>query len=255
LISNVSSSLSRGVETSEDVLKDIAEMVAAVDRQVQQNAATASGANRLAVASRDAAHRGYDAATELSDAMAQIRQSGAKIVSVVKLIDDIAFQTNLLALNAAVEAARAGRQGKGFSVVADEVRNLASRSAKAAHETGEMVRSMLTLMESGALLAERSDREFRSIVDIATQVTHLFETIVEASDEQSSAVALIVESLNRISGVIKDNSRNAQEMAMSSTELSRQAEELRRMLSRFQLGTVPTRAGLPYVPSRAAEDG
>ncbi|MCD8351078.1 MAG: methyl-accepting chemotaxis protein [Planctomycetaceae bacterium] len=241
VVSNVSTSLSRGVETSESVLRDISDMVSSVDRQVQQNAASAAGANKLAIASREAAHRGYESATELSAAMAEIRQSGTKIASVVKLIDDIAFQTNLLALNAAVEAARAGRQGKGFSVVADEVRNLAARSAKAAHETGEMVESMVHLMETGAHLAERSDREFREIVDLATQVAGLFQTIVDASDTQSEAVTQIVESLARIGKVIQTNSSNAQEMAMSATELSRQAEELRQMVSHFRLGAETAR--------------
>ncbi len=241
VVSNVSTSLSRGVETSESVLKDISDMVSSVDKQVQQNAASAADANKLGIASREAANRGYESASQLSAAMAEIRQSGTKIASVVKLIDDIAFQTNLLALNAAVEAARAGRQGKGFSVVADEVRNLAARSAKAAHETGEMVQSMVGLMETGAHLAERSDREFREIVDLATQVAGLFQTIVEASDTQSHAVAQIVDSLARIGKVIQNNSSNAQEMAMSATELSRQAEELRQMVSHFRLGAETAR--------------
>ncbi len=234
-VSGVSTSLAQGVETSEEVLLQISNNVAAVDTQAQDNAAHARGANQLAIASRDAAHRGYDSVSQLVAAMSQIQQSGKQIAKVAKLIDDIAFQTNLLALNASVEAARAGRQGKGFSVVADEVRNLSSRSAKAAHETGEMVSQMLKLMETGNALAEHSDREFKEIVDTASQVASLFDNILGASNAQLSAIAEIMDSLGKIGEVNQENSRNAKDMAASAGELSRQAEELRFMVQRFRL--------------------
>ena len=236
-VSDVSVSLSQGVQTSETALGEIAETVHTVDGQAQDNSVNARGANQLAIASRNAANRGYDAVTKLTTAMSEIRQAGKKIASVVKLIDDIAFQTNLLALNAAVEAARAGSHGRGFSVVADEVRNLSARSAKAAHETGEMVTAILEMMETGAQQAEHSDREFREIVETTTQVAKLFENIVEASNAQSSAMSEISLSLARIGAVNQENSHNAKQMASSAGTLSRQAEELRQMVSHFRLGS------------------
>ncbi|MDR1520757.1 MAG: methyl-accepting chemotaxis protein, partial [Planctomycetota bacterium] len=236
-VSGVSVSLAHGVETSEAVLKQISETVGVVDRQVHENAGHARGANQLASASRDAADRGYAAVVELAGAMSQIQQAGKKIVLVAKLIDDIAFQTNLLALNAAVEAARAGRQGKGFSVVADEVRNLSARSAKAAHETEEMVESMVSLMETGAKLAGNSDREFQEIVKTTAQVAQLFHSIAEASDAQSASMSSIVQSLGQIKAVTQENSDNARRMSSSAGTLSRQAEELRHMLSHFRLAS------------------
>lgn len=236
-VSDVSVSLSQGVQTSESVLKQISETVDTVDRQAQENTAHARGANQLAIDSQTAAQRGYGSVTQLAAAMSQIQQAGAKIATVAKLIDDIAFQTNLLALNASVEAARAGRHGKGFSVVADEVRNLSARSAKAAHETGEMVESMLKLMELGAQQAEHSDREFQGIVETTAQVAKLFESIVDASNAQSAAVSEIVRSLEQIGEVTQGNSQNAQQMASSAGTLSRQAEELRQMISHFRLGS------------------
>jgi methyl-accepting chemotaxis protein len=169
------------------------------------------------------------------EAMAEISSSGSEIGKIIKSIDDIAFQTNLLALNAAVEAARAGRQGKGFSVVADEVRNLSARSAKAAHETEEMVESMVNLMETGAKLAGNSDREFQEIVKTTAQVAQLFQSIAEASDAQSASMSSIVQSLGQIKAVTQDNSDNARRMSSSAGTLSRQAEELRYMLSHFRL--------------------
>jgi methyl-accepting chemotaxis protein len=235
-VSNVSISLSQGVETSEAELKKISSTVETVDHQAQENATHARGANQLAVTSRDAANRGYDSVIKLTAAMAEIQQSGKKIASVAKLIDDIAFQTNLLALNAAVEASRAGRHGKGFSVVADEVRSLSARSAKAAHETGEMVESMLKLMESGTRLALHSDQEFQEIVKTTAQVAQLFASIADASLAQSSSMSEIVQSLGQIDLVTRDNSKNARQIASSAGDLSGQAEDLRRLVSYYRLG-------------------
>ncbi len=173
--------------------------------------------------------------TELVTAMKEIQQAGAKIAIVAKLIDDIAFQTNLLALNAAVEAARAGRQGKGFSVVADEVRSLSGRSAKAARETSAMVEAMTDRMQAGAELAVRSDNEFRDIVEATSQVALIFQEISSASDAQSAAMAQIAGGLGQIDGVIQENTHSAGSTASSALQLSRQAEELNRLVSRFRL--------------------
>ncbi|MCD7895639.1 MAG: methyl-accepting chemotaxis protein [Planctomycetaceae bacterium] len=168
-------------------------------------------------------------------AMGEIQEAGQKIAVVAKLIDDIAFQTNLLSLNAAVEAARAGRQGKGFSVVADKVRNLSGRSAKAARETREMVEAMAKRMEAGAQLAAHTDKEFRDIVAATEKVAFLFENIAEASVSQSQAMEQIAGGLSQIDSVIQENTMSAEKTAMSALTLSRQADELRRMVSRFKL--------------------
>ncbi len=251
MVSEASASLSQGVLTSESVLEEISVTVSTVDSQAQENAKNAKGANQLADNSREAANRGYESITQIAGAMSQIQQSGKKIASVVKLIDDIAFQTNLLALNATVEAARAGRHGKGFSVVADEVRNLSSRSAKAAHETAEMVEAMLEQMETGSRLAEHSDREFREIVETTAQVAKLFENITAASNSQSFALSEIVQSLGQIANVTLENSNNARQMATFANTLSHQAEALRRLVGHFRLGLEtdrPPSNQLPYRP-------
>ncbi len=234
-VSEASRALSQGAETSAQALEEINLSMGHVDAQAKENAARASEANKLATDSRDAARRGYDAVTELVTAMTEIRSAGAKIGTVAKLIDDIAFQTNLLALNAAVEAARAGRQGRGFSIVADEVRNLSGRSAKAARETGDMVEAMTEQMRMGTELAARTDNEFREIVEATSQVALLFQDISAASAAQSSAMAEIAGGLGQIDGVIQENTQSAGSTASSAQELSRQAEELSGAISRFRL--------------------
>lgn len=246
-MSNASRSLSEGAQTSAAAVEEISQTVHSVDRQAQENALHATEANQLATGSRDAARRGYAAVTELVGAMNEIQAAGKKIATVAKLIDDIAFQTNLLALNAAVEAARAGRQGKGFSVVADEVRNLSGRSAKAAQETGVMVEAMTARMEAGSLLAERTDHEFREIVEATDKVAKLFENIASASSAQSSAMAQIAQGLNQIDGVIQANTDNATQTTESAQALLRQAEDLRKMVGRFKLLTSLSNGGEPLL--------
>ena len=261
-MSDVSVSLAQGVQTSETVLGTISSAVSHVDQQAQENASRAREISDLAIDNREAARRGYEAASGLAAAMEEIQQSGRKIASVAKLIDDIAFQTNLLALNAAVEAARAGRYGKGFSVVAEEVRSLSARSARAAHETGEMVEGMLKSIEAGAQMAGHSDQEFRQIVESAGRSARLIENVVEASTEQSSSTSRIVRDLGQIDEVTRENSRNARQMAHSAGALHQQAEELRRLVAHFRLdsdardGTAGRRPAAapppPALPARSA---
>ncbi len=234
-VSEASRSLSQGAQTSAQALEEISQTALHVDSQAKDNAANARDAKKLATDSLDSAKRGYNAVRELVALMAEIRDAGKNIAKVAKLIDDIAFQTNLLALNAAVEAARAGRQGKGFSVVADEVRNLSGRSAKAARETGAMVAAMTQRMDEGAALAERSDAEFQEIVEATGRVAEVFENITAASNAQSDAMAQISQGLSQIDMVIQETTQNAQQTASSAQALERQADELRQMVSRFHL--------------------
>lgn len=237
MVSSASQSLSRGAQTSAAALEEITQNVFQVDAQAKENAINACKANELAIASRDSAQRGYDAVRDLATAMAEIQDAGRRIASVAKLIDDIAFQTNLLALNAAVEAARAGRYGKGFTVVADEVRNLSARSAKAARETGQMVSTMTERMEVGMEMAQRSDSEFRDIVADTDKVAKIFTSITNASNSQSVAVEQIARGLEQIDQVIQENTHNAEATASSSQWLLIQADDLRASVSRFRLRT------------------
>ncbi|MDR0986643.1 MAG: methyl-accepting chemotaxis protein [Ruminococcus sp.] len=172
---------------------------------------------------------------ELSAAVADIKDSGQQIGTVIKLIDDIAFQTNILALNASVEAARAGVHGKGFAVVAEEVRNLAAKSAEAAKNSQKLIN--LTVEKAGAGVEVCSDAE--SYFDkISDNVKASNAGILELSDEMRK-LNLATQSINRdidnLSGVLTSNSNDIDKINELSEELKKTSANLTEQANVFKV--------------------
>ena len=234
-VSDASQSLSQTATESASSLEEIGASMQEINSQTKQNAENAAQANGLVVKARTAAEAGNQRMRDMQSAMSEINDASRNVAKIIKAIDEIAFQTNLLALNAAVEAARAGKHGKGFTVVAEEVRNLAQRSAKAAKETAEMIESSIKKADAGSKIADETAKALGEIVAGVTKVTDLVGEIAAASKDQEKGVAQVNTGLSQVDRVTQQNTATAEEAAAASEELSSQALELQGMLQRFKL--------------------
>jgi len=167
----------------------------------------------------------------MKDAIGRIKSSADQTNKILKTIDEIAFQTNLLALNAAVEAARAGEAGKGFAVVADEVRSLAQRSADAARNTAAMVEEGVLSANNGVEITDRVAKALTEISDGSRKVNDLVAEIAVASSEQASGVEQINTAIILLDQVTQSTAANSQESASASQEMNAQADTLLDMVS------------------------
>lgn len=234
-VSDSSMALSQGATEQASSIEELTASLEEISAQTKLNAQNASQANELAENAKANAIQGNDQMKGMLKAMEDINESSANISKIIKVIDDIAFQTNILALNAAVEAARAGQHGKGFAVVAEEVRNLAARSANAAKETTEMIEGSIKKAEGGTKIAKDTAEALEKIVHGVEKVANLVNDIAIASNEQASGIGQVNQGIMQVSEVVQNNSATSEESAAASEELSGQADLLKELVSKYKL--------------------
>ena len=234
-VAAASQSLSQSSTESASSLEEISASMQQMSTQIKQNTENAVTANQVSNQAKSTAENGNNKMKDMVRAMNEINESAKNISKIIKAIDEIAFQTNLLALNAAVEAARAGKHGKGFTVVAEEVRNLAQRSAKAAKETAEMIEGAIAKTEIGNKIAGDTAKVLEEIAVGAVKATDLMGEIAAASKEQSEGIIQINQGLSQLDKVTQQNTATAEEAASASEELSSQSAYLKDMVEKFRL--------------------
>ncbi len=237
-LSSGAQTLASGAAAQASTVEQLTATVASVSSDVKQNADNVNLASDYINQAGDGVRRSNEFMGSLLDSMNDINASSSRISAIIKIIDDISFQTNILALNAAVEAARAGQAGKGFSVVAEEVRRLASKSADAAKQTADLITHSIASIKEGMRLAEMT----ASALGDVSEKTHLVEVtngqIREASNSQAHSISEIEQGLEQFSAVVQTISAAAQENAAASEELSSQAQALFDTASKFKTAQI-----------------
>jgi len=207
---------------------------------IQQNADNTEIISGLANEALEAANDGLSRVQDMIASMRELESSSEEIAKIIAIIDNIAFQTNILALNASVEAARVGDAGKGFSVVAEEVRNLASRSTEAASNTSAIVERNLQLSRQGVTGSAEVNNALQEIVSENAELNTLVSMINASSREQLEGIKHINIALSQMEDVTQSNAAVAEENSAAASELEVQAQDLnhvQELLSSLVLGS------------------
>ncbi len=221
-----SQQLSEGCSEQASSVEETSATLQETTSMVQQNNGNTHQAVQLSGLTRDAAQKGNQEMQEMMNSIKEIKNSSDQAAKIVKMIDDIAFQTNILSLNAAVEAARAGEAGVGFAVVAEEVRNLAQKSAQAAKDTAAIIETNIGLSTQGVYISEKVKNDLDEITLQAKKVSELMQEISVAGSEQAQGIGQVNQAIIQIETVTERNAASAEETASASEELNAQAENL-----------------------------
>jgi methyl-accepting chemotaxis protein len=170
------------------------------------------------------------------NAMSGIETSSKQISQIIGVIDEIAFQTNILALNAGVEAARAGEAGRGFAVIASEVRALAGRSAGAAKEIKGLISTSAMQVKQGVELVGATSESLGRIFGQVAEIDSAVSTIAESAQQQSSGLQEVNIALTQMDQVTQQNAAMVEETTASACLLNDVSGELARLVGSFQLG-------------------
>ena len=225
-VARASQSLAEGSSEQAAAIEETSSSLEEMTAMTKRNTESAAQAKVLTGEARKVVDRVDEHVNKMTAAIQEVAKSSEETGKIIKTIDEIAFQTNLLALNAAVEAARAGEAGAGFAVVAEEVRNLAIRSAEAAKNTSSLIENTISTVQKSHGLTMQTQEAFTENKEISAKIGSLVDEIAAASEEQSQGIGEINRAVTEMDKVVQETAASAEESAGAAAQMNDQARQM-----------------------------
>lgn len=252
-ISQASDDLSRRTEQQAASLEETVAVLDEITTTVRQTATGAKRARDLVASAKTSADRSNSIVQETVSAINRVEASSRKISEIISVMNEIAFQTNLLALNAGVEAARAGESGRGFAVIASEVRALAQRSSTAAREIRGHIEASSAQVAQGVSLVANSGKALEDIASKVAEINGVIVDIATSAQEQAKGLTGVNSAISQMDKVTQQNAAMAEKATAAAQALSEESQALAQLVQDFEAGNgssetrrlrvVATRAG------------